>query len=121
MSATPVHHSINYVELAVTDLDAAKSFYGQAFGWTFTDYGEMYVGFTAPGSDGDSGGFVLAENARPHGGPFVILFSTDLDRTADLIVAAGGAIVEGPYDFPGGRRLHFHDPSGNELGVWAEE
>jgi uncharacterized protein len=26
-----------------------------------------------------------------------------------------------PYEFPGGRRFHFLDPSGNELGVWAED
>ena len=28
-------------------------------------------------------------------------------------------MVEGPYEFPGGRRFHFTDPAGNELGVWA--
>ncbi|MFB7886733.1 hypothetical protein ACWFQT_06675 [Cellulosimicrobium cellulans] len=33
--------------------------------------------------------------------------------------SAGGQVVEGPYEFPGGRRFHFLDPSGNELGVWA--
>ena len=27
----------------------------------------------------------------------------------------------GPYEFPGGRRFHFLDPSGKELGVWAEQ
>lgn len=33
---------------------------------------------------------------------------------------AGGRIVKGPYAFPGGRRFHFTDPSGNELAVWSE-
>ena len=32
----------------------------------------------------------------------------------------GGLRVDGPYEFPGGRRFHFLDPSGNELGVWSE-
>ena len=36
------------------------------------------------------------------------------------IEAAGGQIIQGPYEFPGGRRVHFTDPSGNELGVWSE-
>ncbi|NYG36708.1 VOC family protein [Janibacter alkaliphilus] len=31
------HHAIDYVELGATDLDAAKTFYESAFGWTFTD------------------------------------------------------------------------------------
>ena len=32
---------------------------------------------------------------------------------------AGGTIVKEPFSFPGGRRFHFADPSGNELAVWA--
>ena len=50
----------------------------------------------------------------------MLLFSDDLDATLAAVTAAGGEIVNGPYDFPGGRRFHFVDPSGNELGVWAE-
>jgi predicted enzyme related to lactoylglutathione lyase len=34
--------------------------------------------------------------------------------------AAGGEILRPPYAFPGGRRFHFRDPSGNELAVWSE-
>ena len=33
------HCRINYVELNVHNIDRAKGFYGDAFGWTFTDYG----------------------------------------------------------------------------------
>jgi predicted enzyme related to lactoylglutathione lyase len=29
--------------------------------------------------------------------------------------------VKEPFGFPGGRRFHFTDPSGNELAVWSEE
>jgi predicted enzyme related to lactoylglutathione lyase len=35
------------------------------------------------------------------------------------VVAAGGTVLVEPYDFPGGRRFQFADPSGNELGVWG--
>ena len=44
------------------------------------------------------------------------------DECADAIAqvrAAGGEVVSGPYEFPGGRRFHFTDPAGNELGVWS--
>ncbi len=58
--------------------------------------------------------------ARRRGGPLVLLYSDDLDATVEKVRAAGGEIVNGPYDFPGGRRFHFTDPSGNELGgVWS--
>jgi hypothetical protein len=50
----------------------------------------------------------------------VLLWSADLDASVAAVTAAGGAVTEGPYDFPGGRRFHFRDPSGNELGVWGD-
>lgn len=114
------HHALDYVELTVTDLDAAKRFYGEAFGWRFNDYGSDYVGIQSP--DGESapevGGFRPAPDVRP-GGPFVQLYSTDLEQSVEAVKRAGGTVVDGPYDFPGGRRFHFTDPSGNELGVWT--
>ena len=36
---TNIHHAIDYVELPVSDLPAARSFYEQAFGWQFNEYG----------------------------------------------------------------------------------
>ena len=122
MTSSPLHHSLDYVELVVTDLDAAKRFYADAFGWTYTDYGPGYAGIAAPSGDGSEvGGFLLADEPRPVGGPLVLLYSDDLDATSSGIVAAGGTIVQAPYAFPGGRRLHFADPSGNELGVWSSQ
>ncbi|WP_026059719.1 VOC family protein [Microbacterium yannicii] len=112
--------TIDYIEISVTDMQAARDFYGTAFGWSFTDYGREYAGIrTAAESDGDeAGGLLLAESVTP-GGPLVLLYSDDLDDTLGRVTAAGGSVISGPYDFPGGRRFHFADPSGNELGVWA--
>lgn len=122
MRPPPRHHSLNYVELTVTDLAAAKTFYAEAFGWRFVDYGPDYAGITSPASDDgeEVGGLLVASQPRPAGGPFVLLYSDDLEETEWAIVRAGGSIVQSPYAFPGGRRLHFADPSGNELGVWAQ-
>jgi predicted enzyme related to lactoylglutathione lyase len=49
----------------------------------------------------------------------VLLYSDDLDATVAAVKAAGGTVVKDPYEFPGGRRFHFTDPSGTELGVWS--
>ncbi|MEX5261568.1 VOC family protein [Kocuria sp. CPCC 205263] len=121
MTAQPRHHSIDYVELTVTDLAAAKAFYAEAFGWRLVDYGPEYAGIASPTDDGaEVGGLLAASESRPNGGPFVLLYSEDLEETQRAIVKAGGRILQAPYTFPGGRRLHFADPSGNELGVWAK-
>ncbi len=115
------HHSIDYVELTVTDLAAAKRFYGEAFGWGFTDYGPAYAGIRGA-TDGapEVGGLRLDGQPPRPGGPLVLLYSTDLDRTLAAVEGSGGRVTDGPYAFPGGRRFSFSDPSGNELGVWAE-
>jgi predicted enzyme related to lactoylglutathione lyase len=41
-------------------------------------------------------------------------------RDVAAVLEAGGKVLEEPYAFPGGRRVHFADPSGNELAVWSE-
>ncbi|NJI59245.1 VOC family protein [Microbacterium oxydans] len=122
MTSSPLHHSLDYVELVVTDLEASKRFFAEAFGWSFNDYGPGYAGIVSPRGDGSEvGGLLLADEPRPVGGPLVLLYSDDLDATMSGIVTAGGTILQDPYAFPGGRRLHFSDPTGNELGVWSAQ
>ena len=36
---------IDYVEFNVSDIARSRRFYGEAFGWTFTDYGPTYSAF----------------------------------------------------------------------------
>lgn len=122
MTSSPLHHSLDYVELVVTDMEASKSFFGDAFGWSFNDYGPGYAGIVSPRGDGnEAGGLMLADEPRPVGGPLVLLYSEYLDATKAAIEKAGGTILQEPYAFPGGRRLHFADPTGTELGVWSTQ
>ena len=116
-----IPHTIDYIEIPVTDMQAARDFYGSAFGWTFTDYGDEYSGVrTSAESEGDEAGGLLLTETVTRGGPLVLLYSDDLDGTVEKVTAAGGTVVNGPFEFPGGRRFHFVDPSGNELGVWTK-
>ncbi len=115
-ASTHAHHAIDYIELTVPDLATGKAFYAAAFGWTFNDYGPSYSGIV--GADREQGG--LSQGEPPgRGGPLVILYSEDLEATLSAVKAAGGEITTEPFDFPGGRRFHFADPGGNELGVWT--
>ena len=111
-----LHHTIDYVEINVVDLAEARGFYTAAFGWTFNDHGPDYAGIRWSDGEGEVGG-LNATRAPVRGGPLVLLWSADLDASAAAVRAAGGEVVEGPYEFPGGRRFHFTDPSGNVLGV----
>jgi len=112
-----IHHAIDYIEFSVTDMAAAKRFYAEAFGWEFTDYGPEYAGIQK--QDGEAGGLRLQSEVTT-GGPLVILYSANLEATLSGVRDAGGRITTEPFAFPGGRRFHFLDPSGNELAVWSE-
>ena len=106
---------IDYVEFPAGDLPATKSFYAAAFGWTFTDYGPEYAAMT----EGLDGGFYA--DATDHvAKPLVILYATDLEAMEAKVRGAGGSITRAIFSFPGGRRFHFTDPSGNKLAVWGE-
>lgn len=111
-------HRINYVEFGAPDLEATKTFYAAAFGWSFNEYGPAYAGIRNPDGDGEIGG-LNAETTPTRGGLLVLIESHDLDATLVSVRAAGGTITDGPYAYPGGRRFHFRDPVGNELGVYA--
>lgn len=115
-SAAHTHHAIDYIEITVPDLAAAKAFYGSAFGWSFNDYGPTYAGIQ--GEAREQGGLCQGDAQRGRG-PLVILYSADLETTLKAVEAAGGTITTPPFEFPGGRRFHFSDPGGNELAVWS--
>lgn len=117
---TNTHHTLDYIEIPVDDMERARAFYRGAFGWAFNDYGPTYSGIRSTDGDSEVGGLSGVDGAAPRtGGVLVLLYSDDLDATVAAVESAGGQILQGPYVFPGGRRFHFSDPSGNELGVWA--
>ena len=94
-----------------------KAFYGAAFNWTFQDWGETYVAIHGAGVDG---GFDQDTKREPTDqGALVILYSDNLALSEKAVLDAGGVISIPAYSFPGGRRFHFTDPSGNELAVWT--
>jgi uncharacterized protein len=107
---------IDYIEFTTTDVEATKRFYQSVFGWKFTDYGPDYTSF----EDGRlTGGFEKGSAVKP-GTTLIVIYATDLEGTESRLTSAGGRIVKPTFSFPGGRRLHFADPSGNELAVWSE-
>jgi len=113
------HEKINYVEFPAKDLNATKAFFEAAFGWVFQDFGPEYTAFNNQGLDG---GFFKANTAstQANGGALIVLFSSNLESTQQKVKTAGGIVTQDVFEFPGGKRFHFTEPSGNEFAVWAE-
>ena len=116
MTNTAHNLRIDYIEFSAVDTGKTKAFYSQVFGWKFEDYGPNYTAF----QDGRLGGGFTTDAPAGTGGPLVVIYATDLAGAEAKIKAAGGAIVKEAFSFPGGRRFHFSDPSGNILAVWSE-
>ena len=107
---------IDYIEFSATDVARTKAFYAAVFGWTFSDYGADYTSF----ADGRlRGGFAKAD-AVVTGGPLVVIYAADLAQVEAAVRGHGGTIIKDVFPFPGGRRFHFTDPSGNALAVWSD-
>lgn len=104
---------INFIELPSKDLAADKSFYEAVFGWTLTGFGPSYA-CTLSG-DVDVG--LQADPAEATQAPLAVIAVDDLDQAMVQVRKAGGEITHPIFAFPGGRRFHFRDPSGNELAV----
>ncbi|MDP3773972.1 MAG: VOC family protein [Gemmatimonadales bacterium] len=117
MSQAEHDRRVDYVEFPATDVVATKTFYETVFGWRFEDYGPDYQSF----HDGRLGGGFRKQAAPSPGGPLVVIYAVDLEAMERKVRSAGGTIARATVAFPGGRRFHFTDPSGNELAVWTDQ
>ena len=108
---------INFVELPVRDVAASTAFYTSVFGMDLTAFGPSYAstmtGDVDLGLQGDAGEATAA--------PLAVIAVVDLDAAQAAVVVAGGRITRAAFAFPGGRRFHFTDPSGNELAAMCAE
>ena len=109
---------LDYVELpSLTAHELTRAFYAKAFGWSFVDYGPDYAA-------GSTGAAELGLNGSPEdalSAPLPVIRADDLEAAFDAIVKAGATIARPIFDYPGGRRFHFIDPSGSELAVYRPE
>jgi predicted enzyme related to lactoylglutathione lyase len=113
------HEKINYVEFPAKNIQATKDFFKKVFGWSFEDFGPDYTAFSAQGLDG---GFFKSDlsSLTANGAALIVFYSENLETTEAKIENAGGMIIRPIFSFPGGRRFHFTEPSGNEFAVWSD-
>ncbi len=104
---------LNYVELPVRGIAASKAFYEKTFGWSLTEFGPAYAATTS----GDTDIGLQADTEEATKAPLPVIEVEDLEATQAAVEQAGGRIVRPIFAFPGGRRFHFLDPSGNELAA----
>ena len=105
---------LDYVELPATDIRATRGFYERAFGWSMTEFAPTYAATTS----GDTDIGLQADASEKSAAPLAVIRVDDLEAAFAAVESAGGRITKPIRSFPGGRRFHFTDPSGNELAAW---
>jgi predicted enzyme related to lactoylglutathione lyase len=110
----------SWVDLATTDLEGAKAFYGALFGWEFEDMGPEAGGYTMCALRGQQVaglGPTMGEGIPPAWSTYVSV--EDADTTAKAVESAGGSALAPPFDvFDSGRMAVFADPTGAAISVW---
>jgi predicted enzyme related to lactoylglutathione lyase len=99
-----------WVDLAVTDLERAREFYGRVFGWEFDGGDCLLRGLPVAG---------LRQAEKNSQSWDVHLATEDVDASAAAVLAAGGALLVEPHDVEGrGRAAFAVDAAGARFGLW---
>ena len=116
----------NWNELLTADQVAGNAFYADVFGWSYPDK------MALPADMGDyvfveAGGATIGatmkhpgdgHSAAPAPGWRFYFRTPDIDATAAKVAEAGGVVVMGPHDVPGGDRILLaSDPHGVVFGA----
>lgn len=112
--------SPNWLDLGTPDIEAANTFYGGLFGWTFQSAGPEAGGYGMFQLDGRTvaGGMTVGPEEGAPG--WCVYFQTpDVDATAKAVEQGGGSVVYEPSDvFELGRMAIFTDPAGVRFAAW---
>ena len=103
----------NFIELPTRNLAASQSFFETVFGMTMTAFGPTYA-CTLTG-DVDIG--LQADQEEATKAPLPVIEVKNLEATLAAVSSTGAPVTKPIFSFPGGRRFHFLDPSGNELAA----
>ncbi|MBA3241029.1 MAG: VOC family protein [Acidobacteria bacterium] len=120
--AMPAHGAFCWNELGTTDVEAAKKFYTELFGWKLKEghvpapmiYNEIMVNGEAVGGIYQMG--PEFGGAPSHWMPYVAV--DDVDASAKRVEELGGKVCVPPTDIPNvGRFSVINDPTGATLSI----
>jgi len=112
-----------WVDVMTSDIDKARQFYGELFGWEYeTGDEEKNGGYTTARKNGKTVAGLMQKDEDQAGMPDVwstYLRSDDAEATASAVAANGGQVYIPPMDVPEqGHMAIFGDAAGAAIGVW---
>jgi predicted enzyme related to lactoylglutathione lyase len=116
-----------YFEIQADDIQRARSFYGQVFGWKFTKADGLPVEYWRIETEGPRGGLLKRPAQTPPSGYGTNAFVCSMevghfDGTAQKIKELGGTIALPKFAVPGVCwQGYFHDLEGNVFGIFQAD
>lgn len=114
-----------WLDLGTTDVEAAKKFYTEVFGWTYNDapMGEgAFYSMALKNGIAAGGIYPMKEEQKKMGIPphWMSYIAVDkVDDMASRIQELGGTLLAPPFDvFDAGRMLILQDPTGAVVALW---
>ncbi len=118
---TPPQGGFSWHELQTTDVDAALKFYGELFGWSKGvghDMGAMGVYQLFEHGGAAVGGMCNTQGPQTAPSWLSYVHVADSGRAVSAAKAAGGRLLHGPVEVPGGSWIAlFLDPQGGAFAV----
>ena len=116
--ASPANNTVTWFEIGAPDVDAAKAFYGQLFGWSFAPDG-AYTLITAAGAAGPSGGIFNTGGNIPPYAVFMVQVA-DVAATDTRTEELGGKVVVAPMELEDGMVVaYLTDPNGSMFALFS--
>jgi len=117
-----------HFEIPAENLDRAKKFYSENFGWTVNQLGPEMGGYVLAhtGPTDDKGmpqdkGFInggLMKRDPSAASPVIVIAVGDADKAVDKVKKSGGRLVGEILDIPNvGRYARVQDTEGNVIGI----
>ena len=110
-----------WIDLATSDLERAKDFYGSVFGWTFESAGPEYGGYVNAAKDGQPVAGLMYNDPQFNSpdGWTTYLHTCDVNATLKAATAAGATTCVPPMEIPQkGHMALLTDPTGALIGLW---
>jgi predicted enzyme related to lactoylglutathione lyase len=110
-----------WVDLMTSDVDRARAFYGELFGWTATEPVEEFGGYFNFSKDGVlvAGGMPAMPDAGPPDIWSIYLATDDARKTVEVASANGAQVIAPAMDVADlGTMAVMIDPTGAAIGTW---
>lgn len=110
---------VEHFEIPADDMDRARAFYSDVFGFQYEPWGED-MGMLQSPEEGGIGGDLHQRGEVQH--PTIVITVDDIDATLDAVVANGGAQL-GEIQSMGesARYVYVTDSEGNTIGLYDDQ